>query len=40
VRALQDVLLPEIDHGIYEIETSLEELERDEAVWLRHRPDP
>jgi V/A-type H+-transporting ATPase subunit D len=40
VRALQDVLLPEIDRGIYEIETSLEELERDEAVWLRHRPDP
>jgi V/A-type H+-transporting ATPase subunit D len=38
VRALQDVLLPEIDRGIYEIETGLEELERDEAVWLRHRP--
>lgn len=37
VRALQDVLLPEVDRDIYEIETSLEELERDEAVWLRHR---
>jgi V/A-type H+/Na+-transporting ATPase subunit D len=40
VRALQDVLLPEVDRSIYEIETSLEELERDEAVWLRHRPGP
>jgi V/A-type H+-transporting ATPase subunit D len=37
VRALQDVLLPEIDRTIYEIETSLEELEQDEAVWLRQR---
>jgi V/A-type H+-transporting ATPase subunit D len=37
VRALQDVLLPEVDRTIYEIETSLEELEREEAVWLRHR---
>ena len=40
VRALQDVLLPEVDRDIAEIETSLEELERDEAVWLRHRPGP
>lgn len=38
VRALQDVLLPEVEGSIYEIETSLEEQERDEAVWLRHRP--
>jgi V/A-type H+-transporting ATPase subunit D len=37
VRALQDVLLPEVDRTIYEIETSLEELEREEAIWLRHR---
>jgi V/A-type H+-transporting ATPase subunit D len=37
VRALQDVLLPEVDRTISEIETSLEELEREEAVWLRHR---
>lgn len=37
VRALQDVLLPEVDSSIYEIETHLEELEQDEAVWLRHR---
>jgi V/A-type H+-transporting ATPase subunit D len=37
VRALQDVLLPETDRAIYEIETRLEELEQDEAVWLRHR---
>jgi V/A-type H+-transporting ATPase subunit D len=37
VRALQDVLLPEVDREICEIETRLEELEQDEAVWLRHR---
>jgi V/A-type H+-transporting ATPase subunit D len=37
VRALQDVLLPEVERSIYEIETSLEELEQDEAVWLRYR---
>jgi V/A-type H+-transporting ATPase subunit D len=37
VRALQDVLLPEVDRTINEIETSLEDLEREEAVWLRHR---
>lgn len=35
VRALQDVLLPEIDRTVYEIETGLEELEQDEALWLR-----
>jgi len=37
VRALQDVLLPEVDRTIYEIEARLEELDQDEAVWLRHR---
>ncbi len=37
VRALQDVLLPETDRAIYEIEARLEELEQDEAVWLRYR---
>jgi V/A-type H+-transporting ATPase subunit D len=35
VRALQDVLLPEIEHTLAEIETSLEELEQDEAAVLR-----
>jgi V/A-type H+/Na+-transporting ATPase subunit D len=37
VRALQDVLLPEADRTLHEIETLLEELDQDEAVWLRHR---
>ena len=35
VRALQDVLLPEIDQTLGEIETSLEELEQDEFGFLR-----
>jgi V/A-type H+-transporting ATPase subunit D len=35
VRALQDVLLPEIDRALAEIETSLEELEQDEFGFLR-----
>jgi V/A-type H+-transporting ATPase subunit D len=35
VRALQDVLLPEIERTLSEIETSLEELEQDEAGFLR-----
>jgi V/A-type H+-transporting ATPase subunit D len=35
VRALQDVLLPEIERTLAEIETSLEELEQDEAAVLR-----
>jgi len=37
VRALHDVLLPEADREIGEIESRLEELDQDEAVWLRHR---
>lgn len=36
VRALQDVLLPEVERTIYEIESGLEELEQEEAVWLRY----
>ena len=39
VRALQDVLLPELDRDLYEIETQLDELEQDEALgarWGRH----
>lgn len=35
VRALQDVLLPEIEQTLADIETSLEELEQDEAAVLR-----
>ena len=35
VRALQDVLLPEIERTLGEIETALEELEQDEAAVLR-----
>lgn len=34
-RALQDVLLPELDHSIAELETRLEELEQEEAIWIR-----
>jgi V/A-type H+-transporting ATPase subunit D len=35
VRALQDVLLPEIEQTLHEVETSLDELEQDEAGFLR-----
>jgi V/A-type H+-transporting ATPase subunit D len=35
VRALQDVLLPEVEQALHEVETSLEELEQDEAGFLR-----
>jgi V/A-type H+-transporting ATPase subunit D len=35
VRALQDVLLPEIEQTLHEVETSLEEIEQDEAGFLR-----
>lgn len=34
-RALQDVMLPELDHGIYEIENRLEELEQEDAISMR-----
>ena len=34
-RALQDVLLPELDHTLYDIETRLEELEQEDAIWMR-----
>ena len=33
MRALQDVLLPETDQAVRDIESHLEELERDEALW-------
>ena len=38
VRALQDVLLPELDGEINEIDTQLEELERDELLGARWQP--
>ncbi len=34
-RALQDVLLPELDREVSEIETRLEELEQEDAIWMR-----
>ena len=34
-RALQDVMLPELDHTLYDIEGRLEELEQEEAIWMR-----
>lgn len=37
MRALQDVLLPELDSTIKTIEAQLEELEQDEALWVRRR---
>jgi V/A-type H+-transporting ATPase subunit D len=37
VRALQDVLLPELDRTVSGIESRLEELEQDEALWVRSR---
>jgi V/A-type H+-transporting ATPase subunit D len=38
VRALQDVLLPELDGEMNEIEIQLEELERDELLGARWQP--
>ena len=38
VRALQDVLLPELDGDMKEVETQLEELERDELLGARWQP--
>jgi V/A-type H+/Na+-transporting ATPase subunit D len=34
-RALQDVLLPELDRTVAEIETRLEEQEQEDAIWMR-----
>lgn len=36
-RALQDVLLPELDDEVYAIETRLEELEQEDAITMRYR---
>jgi len=37
-RALQDVLLPELDRAVYGIEGRLEELEQADAISMRRRP--
>jgi V/A-type H+-transporting ATPase subunit D len=34
-RALQDVLLPELDRDVRDLETRLEELEQEDAIWMR-----
>ncbi len=34
-RALQDVMLPELDHSIHEVESRLEELEQEDAISMR-----
>jgi V/A-type H+/Na+-transporting ATPase subunit D len=34
-RALQDVMLPELDRSIGDIEGRLEELEQEDAIWMR-----
>lgn len=34
-RALQDVLIPEAGSTLYELETRLEELEQEDALWMR-----
>lgn len=34
-RALQDVMLPELDASIGDIENRLEELEQEDAIWMR-----
>ena len=35
-RALQDVLLPELDRDVRNLETRLEELEQEDAIWMRY----
>lgn len=37
-RALHDVLLPETERTLHDLEARLEELEQEEAVWVRQRP--
>jgi V/A-type H+-transporting ATPase subunit D len=36
-RALEDVLLPEVDRTLADIETRLAELEQEDAIWMRQR---
>jgi V/A-type H+-transporting ATPase subunit D len=37
-RALQDVLLPELDRTVYDLEAGLEDLEREDAIAMRLKP--
>jgi V/A-type H+-transporting ATPase subunit D len=37
-RALEDVLLPEVDRTLASLEEALEDIDREEAVRVRHRP--
>lgn len=39
-RALHDVLLPETERTLHDLEARLEELEQEEAVWVRHGREP
>ena len=39
-RALQDVMLPELDHDIADIQGRLEEMEQEEAIWMRRGAGP
>jgi V/A-type H+-transporting ATPase subunit D len=34
-RALQEVLLPELERSLYDVENRLEELEQEDAIWMR-----
>ena len=38
-RALNDILLPEIERDIAEVDTRLEELEQEDAIWMRSGAD-
>jgi len=33
-------MLPEIDHDLYDIENRLEELEQEDAIWMRQGAAP
>jgi len=39
-RALHDVLLPETERTLHDLEARLEELEQEEAIWVRQRREP
>lgn len=34
-RVLQDVMLPELDRDIADVDGRLEEMEQEEAIWIR-----
>jgi V/A-type H+-transporting ATPase subunit D len=39
-RALQDVLLPEVERELRGVETGLEELDQQDLISMRHHPQP